>query len=361
MRKPVSHAAKRLITAIIADLLVLAVFLGAFAYVHFLRVPDYKPRVLNSPTEAVSGVATPSIEATPSAEATVEQTSSPSAELSATPEPQAADTGLLGGKYAEKFTTGEVEQTENSYRSANVSVEVTKVTAGDESKPITYYVADIYVKDISSFRTGVAFDYKAQNAGARKNVMAALQLSELVGSIVAISGDNFTYHDSIAVRNGVEWDNTLPVYGDVCVLYYDGTMETYPDTLKRTDVDAIYARKPFHIWTFGPELLVDGQIPATFPNSKANPLSGVGYYEPGHYCFILVDGRQKGYSVGMNYAEFAKVFYDLGCKVAYNLDGGDTAVMTFNGAWRSQPQESSPRETSDILYISEPDPTGTGQ
>ena len=355
MRNPVSHATKRLITAIIADLLVLAVFLGAFAYVHFLRVPDYEPRVLNSATEVASA------EATPSAEAAVEQTAAPSAELTATPEPKTADTGLLGGKYADKFTSGEVEQTENSYRSANVSVEVTKVTTGEESKPITYYVADIYVKDISSFRAGVAFDYKAENAGARKNVMAALQLSELVGSIVAISGDNFTYHDSIAVRNGVEWDNTLPVYGDVCVLYYDGTMETYPDTLKRADVDAIYARKPFHIWTFGPELLVDGQIPATFPNSKANPLSGVGYFEPGHYCFILVDGRQKGYSVGMNYAEFAKVFYDLGCKVAYNLDGGDTAVMTFNGAWRSQPQESNPRETSDILYICEPDSAGAGQ
>ncbi|MEA4870632.1 MAG: phosphodiester glycosidase family protein [Christensenella sp.] len=354
MRKPISHATKRLITAILADLLVLAIFLGAFSYFHFLRVPDYKPRALSGPTEALSAAETPDVVA-------AGQAASPSAELTPTPEPEAADTGLLKGKYADKFTGGAVEQTETSYRSANVSVEVTKVSAGTADKPITYYVADVYVKDISSFRTAVAFDYKAQNAGARKNVMAALQLSELVSSIVAISGDNFTYHDSVAVRNGVEWDNTLPVYGDLCVLYYDGTMETYPDTVKRADVDAIYARKPYQIWTFGPELLVDGEIPASFPNSKANPLSGVGYYEPGHYCFILVDGRQKGYSVGMNYADFAKVFYDLGCKVAYNLDGGDTAVMTFNGAWRSQPQDGSPRETSDILYICEPDPVGIGQ
>ena len=62
-----------------------------------------------------------------------------------------------------------------------------------------------------------------------------------------------------------------------------------------------------------------------------------------------------------NYAEFAQVFYDLGCKVAYNLDGGDTAVMTFNNAWRSQPQDQSPRDTSDILYICEPDSSGSGQ
>ena len=355
MRKPISHAAKRLITAIVADLLVLAVFLGAFSYVHFLRVPDYQPKALSSPTEVVSA------EATPAAETVATDSASPSADVAATPEPETTDTGLLGGKYADKFTTGEVEQTENSYRSKNVSIEVTKVSTGTEAKPIVYYVADIYVNDISSFRTAVAYEYKDQNEGARKNVMATLQLSEIVGSIVAISGDNFTYHDSVAVRNGVEWDNTLPVYGDLCVLYYDGTMETYPDTVKRADVDAIYAKEPYQIWTFGPELLVDGQIPATFPNSKANPLSGVGYYEPGHYCFILVDGRQSDYSYGMNYAEFAQVFYDLGCKVAYNLDGGDTAVMTFNNAWRSQPQDQSPRDTSDILYICEPDSSGSGQ
>jgi exopolysaccharide biosynthesis protein len=264
------------------------------------------------------------------------------------------DTGLLGGKFAEKFTTGEVEQTENSYKSSNVSIEIQKLTAGTESKPITYYLADIYLKDITSFRTAVALDYKDQNQGTRKNVMSTLQLSQITNALVAISGDNFAYHQSIAVRNGVEWENKLPVFGDICVLYYDGTMETYPQELKRADVDAIYAKEPYQIWTFGPELLIDGQIPTSFANPKANPLSAVGYYEPGHYCFILVDGRQKGYSWGMTYAELSKVFFDLGCKVAFNLDGGDTAVMTYMGEWRNQPEESSPRDTSDILYIAEP-------
>ena len=101
-------------------------------------------------------------------------------------------------------------------------------------------------------------------------------------------------------------------------------------------------------------MLVDGQVPASFANGKANPLCAIGYYEPGHYCFVLVDGRQKGYSWGMAHADLAQVFYDLGCKVAFNLDGGDTAVMTYLGEWRNQPEASNPRETSDILYIAEP-------
>lgn len=342
---PKNRRAKRLITAIVVDLLVLGALLGGFTYFYFLRARDYTPRALSSPP--------PQATATPAAVESAQDSPDP-AEETAAPTPAVVDTGLLGGKFAEKFTTGEVEQSEDSYRSANVSIEMQKRTAGTESKPITYYIADIYIKDITSFRSAVALDYKDQNAGSRKNVMSTLQLSQLTNSLVAISGDNFAYHQSIAVRDGVEWENKLPVFGDICVLYYDGTMETYPQTIKRADVDAIYDKNPYQIWTFGPELLIDGQIPTSFANTKANPLAAIGYYEPGHYCFILVDGRQKGYSWGMTYAELSQVFFDLGCKVAFNLDGGDTAVMTYMGQWRSQPEASSPRDTSDILYIAEP-------
>lgn len=347
MMNPKNRRVKRLVTAIIADLLVLGALLGAFTYFYFLRERDYTPKTLTSPTPAVA--ATPEPTQAPEA-----QTSLAPTQEAATPTPAVVDTGLLGGKYADKFTTGEVEQTDTSYKSANVSIDVQQIVAGTAEKPITYYLADIYIKDISSFRTGVALDFKDQNQGDRKNVMSTLQLSQLTGALIAISGDNFAYHQSIAVRNGVEWENKLPVFGDICVLYYDGTMETYPQELKRADVDAIYAKEPYQIWTFGPQLLVDGQVPAQFANGKANPLSAIGYYEPGHYCFVLVDGRQKGYSWGMTYTELAQVFYDLGCKVAFNLDGGDTAVMTYLGEWRSQPEASSPRDTSDILYIVEP-------
>ncbi len=348
MMKPAKSPAKRLITAIVIDLLVLGALLYAYSYVTFLRVLDYTPKALNSPTPAAA--------ATPSPDENAALANSPSSEEAVSPSPTPVDTGLLGGNYAEKFTSGEVEQTEDSYRSANVSIEMSQRTAGTTEKPIVYYVADIYIKNISSFRTAVAEEYKDQNESDIKNSMPALQLSQLAGAIVSINGDSFAWHDGLAVRNSIEWTRDLPVYGDICVLYKNGTMETYAQKdVKNALIDEIYAKDPYHIWTFGPQLLVDGQVPANFTRSKANPLSAVGYAEPGHYYFILVDGRQKGYSWGMTLEELAQVFYDLGCKVAFNLDGGDTAVMTYNGAWRSQPENSSPRNTSDILFICEPD------
>ena len=354
MMNPRAHSIKRLITAIIADLLVLGVFLGGFTFFYFLRERSYSPKQLSSTMEADASVT--QAEADAQASATPAQASASPVQNTPTPTPEVVDTGLLGGKYADQFTSGEIEQNDTSYKSANVSIEITKNTAGTDSRPVVYYIADIYIKDITSLRTGVALDYKDQNPGERKNVLSTLLLSQFTKSLVAISGDNFAFHDGIVVRNGTEWEKILPVYGDICVLYYDGTMETYSQKIKSADVDAIYAKKPYQIWTFGPQLLVDGQVPTRFANSNANPLSAIGYYEPGHYCFILVDGRQKDYSWGLSHAQLAQIFYDLGCKVAFNLDGGDTAVMTYMGQWRSQPEASSPRDTSDIIYIIEPSP-----
>ena len=63
--------------------------------------------------------------------------------------------------------------------------------------------------------------------------------------------------------------------------------------------------------------------------SGAHPRSAVGYFEPGHYCFIVVDGRQD-HSHGLTISELAKVFEELGCKAAYNLDGGGSAQILVN-------------------------------
>ena len=85
-----------------------------------------------------------------------------------------------------------------------------------------------------------------------------------------------------------------------------------------------------------------------------NPRSAIGYYEPGHYCFLVVDGRQKGYSYGINMENLSRLFYELGCSVAYNLDGGATAVMANESGMLNR-QTDTDRLCSDILYIIDTD------
>jgi len=97
----------------------------------------------------------------------------------------------------------------------------------------------------------------------------------------------------------------------------------------------------------------DGQALTQFRSriSGNNPRTAIGYYEPGHYCFVVVDGRQEN-SDGMSLAELAALFQELGCKEAYNLDGGKSSAMVWNGSLVNDPADGG-RRVSDIVYIAE--------
>ena len=79
-----------------------------------------------------------------------------------------------------------------------------------------------------------------------------------------------------------------------------------------------------------------------------NPRSVIGYYEPGHYCFVLVDGRRK-YSRGLTMKELSQLMYTLGCVRAYNLDGGATAHMTWLNSVINSP--SRERLVHDVICV----------
>lgn len=81
-----------------------------------------------------------------------------------------------------------------------------------------------------------------------------------------------------------------------------------------------------------------------------NPRTVLGYYAPGHYAVLVVDGR--GESAGLSLDELAGLCEELGFTLAYNLDGGKSSVMTFNDAIVNQPAGGG-RAISDVIYIAE--------
>ena len=68
---------------------------------------------------------------------------------------------------------------------------------------------------------------------------------------------------------------------------------------------------------------------------------------------MVVDGRQPGYSDGMLMWELAYIFEGLGCRCAYILDGGGTAVMIFDHERYSQQSNGADRQIGDIVLIAE--------
>ena len=268
--------------------------------------------------------------------------------------PEQAQPLSLRDKFAEHFTDT-VVSTDTAYSSPDLSVEVTQHTQGSGSDTVTYYVADVYMADMSSFRTefaGGAYDPDGQRE--HLNTM-----SRRVGAVLAMNGDSYCFNRShcngLLVRNGTVY-RFNPTTQDICVLYQDGTMATYSSD--QFDPQAALERGILQTWIFGPRLLDDnGKALADFDTwdyiKKVHPRTALGYYEPGHYCFVTVDGRQSGYSRGMSLLELAQVFEELGCAAAYNMDGGHTVFMTLQDQYVNHSYKPS-KTISDCICICEP-------
>ena len=251
----------------------------------------------------------------------------------------------MSEKFAEKYTES-VIVTENSYSSPDISITVTENTLGRA----TYYLADIYVRDITCFQSALARD--TYGSGFRDSIE---DMALLNNALLAVNGDYYgNTSEGVVIRNGVIY-RANRTDCDVCVLYYDGTMRVMPGS--SFSVEEAIAQGAWQAWTFGPALLdLDGGVLTSFSSTgriiSANPRTAIGYYEPGHYCFVMVDGRQKTWSRGLTLVQLSQLFEDLGCKAAYNLDGGASATMTFNGELYNK--QSSYRKIGDILMICEP-------
>jgi exopolysaccharide biosynthesis protein len=287
----------------------------------------------------------PSTTATSTVLASSSQTEQASSGETSTAESTAVTTanGTWGAKFAGKFTDGSIEKTSTSYKSANINIKINKVQADK----VTYYVADIYLRDLDYFRTAFAGGSYAHGRTATVPDMAAASKA-----ILAINGDYYGIRDlGVVIRNGELYRETM--FKDVLLMNYDGSMQTF--TAAEFDIGQVKAIGAWQAWSFGP-MLLDGGQPMTKFNSDVpslNPRSAIGYFEPGHYCFVLVDGRQDGYSIGMTLTQLSKTFYDLGCKSAYNLDGGQSSVLFFIDGLANQPYRGG-RQSSDIIYIAEP-------
>ncbi len=329
-----SFKTKQILKNVVFDILMIGIGLVIFAYFHHVA-----PRKAEKPVELPK--VTQSVENN--------NTSSPieSSDPTLTPDNEQND------KYADKFLsegsegkyTKDPENGRYSYISSNLNVDVKRV----QENGVTYFVADIYVKSIDNIKTYLVDGAIGQNNKARVSEMA-----QAVNAVVAISGDYCgARSDGIVVRNGVMYRSKISYDREILAMYADGTMEIFDP--HDFDLEAESKKGLLQTWDFGPGLLGENGEALTEIKSKIgreNPRSAIGYFDKNHYCFVTVDGRQDGYSKGMKLTELSELFASLGCKKAYNLDGGETAMMAFDGEIISKPADGG-RRSSDIIYVGE--------
>ena len=239
--------------------------------------------------------------------------------------------------------------TDSMYRDENILITVTEYRYEDSN----VYVADVVLSSPEYLKTAFARDIFGRNIAEETSVIA-----EANSAILAVNGDFYGSQEKCyVIRNGVLYRDTPAGSRQDLVIYKDGSAEIIQEN--KIKAAELMERGAYHVFSFGPPLVQDGEIaiPKRGLHSHTavdNPRTAIGIMDALHYVFVTVDGRTKD-STGLTAMELAEFMISLGATTAYNLDGGGSATMYFNGKVINQPtykgKDIEEREVSDIVYI----------
>ncbi len=82
--------------------------------------------------------------------------------------------------------------------------------------------------------------------------------------------------------------------------------------------------------TWGPALIINGYPVDVGYGGGLNPRTAIGQTADGTVLLLVIDGRQPS-SIGASYNDLIGIFLEYGAVNAYNLDGGNSAGMVYNG------------------------------
>lgn len=242
-----------------------------------------------------------------------------------------------------------VKSSDTSYESDDTSITLT-----------TYreYDTDIYVADVTlsgSARIETAF---AQNAYGKNITSTTSSMAQSAGAILAINGDYYGARDNgYVIRDGVIYRSTAKANQEDLVIYKDASMKIINES--EVSAQELVDQGAVTVLSFGPALVENGNISVSQNDEvgkamASNPRTAIAIMEDGHYLFIVSDGRTDE-SEGLSLYELATFAASLGAKTVYNLDGGGSSTMYFNGNIVNNPTTNgwdiSERGVSDIVYI----------
>ena len=251
---------------------------------------------------------------------------------------------------AAKQAAASATTTDSSYSDDNIQVNLTEKTVENTQ----VYIADITVSSSDYLKTALAQNTYGTNVTAKTSVTAAEN-----NAILAVNGDYYGANSTgYVIRNGVVYRDTVREdsnNGDLAI-YKDGSFKIiYEDEIS---AEQLVKDGVVNLLAFGPSLVEDGEITVD-TNSEvgqsmsSNPRTAIGIIDENHYIIVVSDGRTSE-SEGLSLYQLAEVMKSYGVKTAYNLDGGGSSTLYFNGQVINKPTTNgtiSERAVSDIVYI----------
>lgn len=248
----------------------------------------------------------------------------------------------------EVLDTLEATMTSNSYQDENISIEITT----SRTSNTTYYIADIQLSDADYLKTALANDTYGRNIKDKTSSIA-----EANNAIFAINGDYYGFRDyGYVIRNGMLYRGVANENNEALMIDENGDFLIINES--EISAEELLADGAWQVLSFGPALIESGEIMVGENDEVAqamtsNPRTAIGQIDELHYIIIVSDGRTSE-SEGLTLYELAQIMKEYNCRTAYNLDGGGSSTMYFNGEIINNPtsgRSNGERSVSDIVYI----------
>ena len=274
------------------------------------------------------------------------------------------DTLFISKSYT-KFSN-ETTITSHSANSSSTSTATVKTATAyeDDTKTIsieTYernstqiHVATVTMKGDASIKTALADETYGRNVKAKTSTTA-----QSVNAVLAVNGDYYGARDAgYVIRNGqLLRSDSQDANQEDLVIYQDGSFEV----IREGDITAqeLLNKGAVQVLSFGPALIENSQVAVDSADEvgkamASNPRTAIGIIDDKHYVLVVSDGRTDE-SKGLSLKELADFMKELKVTTAYNLDGGGSSTMYFNGQIINKPTTNGhnieEREVSDIVYL----------
>ncbi|EOH90943.1 hypothetical protein I588_03795 [Enterococcus pallens ATCC BAA-351] len=252
---------------------------------------------------------------------------------------------------AESSESSEAVITENSYQDDDMTITISTEQAADT----TYYVADIQVTNSDQLKTAFANNTYGRNIKETTSAIASENQA-----ILAINGDYYGFRDTgYVIRNGSLYRDTAEEDTDALVIDSDGNFSLVNQS--EVSAESLLKEGAMQVFSFGPALVENGELVVSSEEEVAqsmssNPRTAIGQIGENHYIIIVSDGRTAD-SAGLSLYQLGEIFKSKGATIAYNLDGGGSSTMVFNGQVVNTPvagakgDAGSERSVSDIIYF----------
>lgn len=245
--------------------------------------------------------------------------------------------------------SGSVTKSSTAYEDDNIKIALIDYRENDTD----IHMADVKVSSSEYLKTAFA-----QSSYGRNVTEKTSDIAESVNAILAINGDYYGAQESgYVIRNGVIYRETAKSGNEDLVIYGDGSFEI----IDEDDITAeeLLEKGAQNVLAFGPALVEDGSVSVTEDEEvgkamASNPRTAIGIIDENHYVFVVADGRTSD-NEGLSLYELAEFMESLGVQTAYNLDGGGSSTMYFNGQIINKTTTNGSsikeRSVSDIVYI----------